>query len=359
MTEPRLHLRGTVLPGGVERDVFVGPDGLVSFEGSEADARTVADGVFLIPGLVDAHAHLTVRQDGGPADDADVRSHARDHVEGGVLLVREPGAVSHITATLRGEGLPRIVAAGRWLAGRGRFVPGWGREVDDDELAEAALEELRAGGGGWAKVVGDWRTAGGRGPSFLPETLADTARRVHEAGGRLAVHAILAETVEMAVAAGCDSVEHGTFASESSVAEIAERGIALTPTVGAVLTPPPPGADAEAREWAATAHRTVREVVRAAWEAGVPLMAGTDVAIPHGRVREEIELLATCGVPAEAALAAGSWGARAFLGLPGIEEGAPADVVAFVRDPREDMSVLDTPVVVVLGGRLVRGAAGS
>jgi imidazolonepropionase-like amidohydrolase len=337
----------------VERDVFVGGDGRLSFDASSGDARTVADGGFLVPGLVDAHAHLTVRPDGTPADDVDVLTQARDQVEGGVLLVREPGAVSRVTASLAGEGLPRIVTAGRWLAGRGRFLPGWAREVDDDELAEAAVEELQAGGGGWAKVVGDWLSREGRRPSFLPETLAETVRLVHEAGGRLAIHAILAETVEMAVAAGCDSVEHGTFASESSVAAIADRDLALTPTVGAVLAPSPPSAPLEVRDWAKEARRSVREVVRAAWEAGVSLLAGTDVVIPHGRVREEIGLLASCGVPAEAALAAGSWAAREFLGLPGIEEGARADVVAYPRDPREDLSVLDAPVAIVLDGRLV------
>ena len=353
MTQPRLHLRGVVLPDGAARDVFVGDDGRITFDGSVGDARTIVDGGFLLPGLVDAHAHLTIRPDRMPADDADVLTHARDQVEGGVLLIREPGAVSHVTASLAGKGLPRILTAGRWLAGRGRFLPGWAREVDDEELAEAVVEELRAGGGDWAKVVGDWLGREGRRPSFRPETLAETVRRVHEAGGRLAIHAILAETVELAVAAGCDSVEHGTFASASSVAEIADWGLALTPTVGAVLAPPPPpGASAEVRAWSNEAKRSVREVVRAAWEAGVTLLAGTDVVIAHGRVREEIGLLASCGVPAEAALAAGSWGARDFLGLSGIEEGAPADLVAYVRDPREDLSVLDAPVVVVLGGRL-------
>jgi imidazolonepropionase-like amidohydrolase len=342
-----------VLPGGAERDVFVGDDGRVSFDGTVGDARTLAEGVFLVPGLVDAHAHLTLRLDGAPADDSDVLSQARDQVEGGVLLVREPGAVSHVTATLEGEGLPRIITAGRWLAGRGRFIPGWAREVDGDELADAAVEELRAGGGGWAKVVGDWRFEDRFQPSFHAETLADVVRRVHDAGGRVAIHAIQRETVEMAVAAGCDSIEHGTFASADSIAAIAGAGIALTPTVGAVVSPQAVGASEVARTRAAALDDSVGSTVRAAWEAGVTLMAGTDVAIEHGRVREEIRMIASCGVPAEAALAAGSWAARAFLGLPGIGEGARADIVAYVRDPREDLSVLDAPVAVVLDGRLV------
>jgi imidazolonepropionase-like amidohydrolase len=282
-----------------------------------------------------------------------VLSQARVQVEGGVLLVREPGAVSHVTATLEGEGLPRIVTAGRWLAGRGRYIPGWAREVDDDELAEAAVEELRAGGGGWAKVVGDWRFEDRFQPSFRAETLADAVGRVHVAGGRVAIHAIQRETVEMAVAAGCDSIEHGTFASADSIAAIAGAGTALTPTMGAVLSPQAVGASEVARSRAAGMHDTLRSTVRAAWEAGVTLMAGTDVAIPNGEVRREIELLASAGLPAEAALAAGSWAARAFLGFPGIEEGAPADLVAYLRDPREDLSALDAVVAIVLDGRLV------
>ena len=53
-------------------------------------------------------------------------------------------------------------------------------------------------------------------------------------------------------------------------------------------------------------------------------------------------------------LGAGSWTARAFLGLPGIQEGAPADLVAFRENPREDLSALADPALVILDGRLVR-----
>ena len=63
MTGPRLHLRGVVLPDGEERDVFVGADRRISFEAAAGDARTLAQGVFLVPGLVDAHAHLTIASD--------------------------------------------------------------------------------------------------------------------------------------------------------------------------------------------------------------------------------------------------------------------------------------------------------
>jgi len=158
----------------------------------------------------------------------------------------------------------------------------------------------------------------------------------------------------MAVAAGPDSIEHGTFASADLVAGMADRGIALTPTVGAVLGPLPEDAPAAARERSARARDAVDGLVRHAWEAGVTLLAGTDAELPHGQIRREIELLTARGVSPHAALGAGSWTARRFLGLPGIEEGAAADLVAFRRDPREDLAVLAEPSLIVLAGRVTR-----
>jgi imidazolonepropionase-like amidohydrolase len=59
------------------------------------------------------------------------------------------------------------------------------------------------------------------------------------------------------------------------------------------------------------------------------------------------------GVPAEPALAAATTGARRYLGLPGLEPGAPADLVTFDRDPRHDIAALAAPVAVLSGGRRV------
>jgi imidazolonepropionase-like amidohydrolase len=70
-------------------------------------------------------------------------------------------------------------------------------------------------------------------------------------------------------------------------------------------------------------------------------------------VAREIRLLHAFGLPATVALGAGSWDARDYLGLPGIETGAPADLVVFPDDPREDLTVLDHPSLVLLRGRQV------
>ena len=71
-----------------------------------------------------------------------------------------------------------------------------------------------------------------------------------------------------------------------------------------------------------------------------------------GRVAEEISALAATGMRPHDALAAGPWGARAFLGLPGLVPGTPADVVSYDQDPRGDLSCLDHPSAIVLRGRI-------
>ncbi|MFC7614874.1 hypothetical protein ACFQV2_16480 [Actinokineospora soli] len=83
------------------------------------------------------------------------------------------------------------------------------------------------------------------------------------------------------------------------------------------------------------------------------VLAGTD-SRPHGRVADEVRALAAAGVPAHHAVGAASWTARAYLGLPGLVPGGPADAVVYPVDPRRDLGELDHPLAVVLRGRRVR-----
>lgn len=355
----RLH--GTVLPDGDDRDVFV-VDGRISFD-HDGDAETALDGGFVLPGLVDAHAHLALASPAPPnaPPGEQVRASARAQLEAGVLALREPGSPNRESTGLGpAEGLPRVFPAGRFLAPPGGYIPGLAREIPAGSLPEAAVEELRAGAGGWAKVIGDRLSPGSPFlPNFPPEILAEAARRVHDEGGRIAIHVWLPDVLDAAIDAGFDSLEHGTNLTEDRVARIADRDLALVPTmsiygmVGGMLRQF--GMPDEELDRLQRAVERLPEMLQLANEAGVTILAGTDAGMgPHGMVREEIRLLAEAGVPLERALGAGSWTARGYLGLPGIEEGAPADLVAFERDPRADLSVLAEPSVIVLDGRRVR-----
>ena len=106
-------------------------------------------------------------------------------------------------------------------------------------------------------------------------------------------------------------------------------------------------------------HRRCDQTLRAAYEAGVPVYAGTDAGgvLPHGLVAGEVLALhQQVGLPAEAALGAASWDARRWLGRPGLEAGAPADLVLYADDPRADLRELARPWLVVLRGRIVLAA---
>ncbi len=83
------------------------------------------------------------------------------------------------------------------------------------------------------------------------------------------------------------------------------------------------------------------------------MLAGTD-SRPHGGIAGEVRALVAAGVSPHEALAAASWAARSYLGLPGLIDGAPADAVVFNVDPRADLSQLDSPRAVIVRGKRVR-----
>jgi imidazolonepropionase-like amidohydrolase len=172
--------------------------------------------------------------------------------------------------------------------------------------------------------------------------------------GRLAVHAQTSAGAAAAARAGVDSIEHGQGLDPDLLPMLADRGTALTPTLRGIEQALPvrlARGDDPAIPWVATAA-VHGELAAAAVEAGVRVLAGTD-SRPHGRVADEIRALAATGMRSHDALAAGSWSARTFLGLPGLVPGAPADAVIYDQDPRDDLGCLDHPSAIVLRGRIV------
>src|SRR5690625_4616867 len=94
------------------------------------------------------------------------------------------------------------------------------------------------------------------------------------------------------------------------------------------------------------------------YEAGVQLFVGSDAGggISHGSYHEEIRLLARAGIPAPAIVGAATYHARTYLGVPGITEGAPADVVVYPTDPREDAEAPRHPSAIFRAGTRLKWA---
>jgi imidazolonepropionase-like amidohydrolase len=357
---PALHLAGVLLPEGEHRDLWV-RDGRITFE-PVPGAETVSRGGFVLPGLVDAHCHVGIARGGGPvADLAGLRDQALTERAAGVLALRDCGSPVDTRALDDEPDLPRIVRAGRHLAAPRRYIPGLAIELEPADLvAEVRVQARR--GDGWVKLVGDWidRGVGDLAPEWPADVLAAAIAAAHEEGARVTAHTFGTDALPGLVGAGIDCIEHGTGLTEEIVGAMAARGTAVVPTLVNVAHFPDFAAAGERRfpAYASTMRRLYAgsgAVVRAAYEAGVPVFAGTDAGggIDHGLVADEIRALHAAGLPAEAALAAGSWAARSWLGLPGIEEGAPADLVVYATDPRADLDSLQRPQRTVLRGRVV------
>jgi imidazolonepropionase-like amidohydrolase len=351
-----LHVRGMALPGREPAELWT-DHGRIS-RSPVPGAETIAGAGFVLPGLVDVHCHPGAVEPGDPLDEVALRADLLAHRDAGVTAVRALGAPSRLPAWAgEDQELPRVLGGGPWLNTPGLLPPGWGREVAEAELPDAAAEEAAARDG-WVKLRGDWivdEETFAEPRMLAAGVLAEAVRRVHEAGGRVAVHAMHEVACRRAVEAGVDSLEHGLWLTHDLLPRMAAQGTALVPTYTPwagqmdeirALRPP-------ARDWFLDGYTRLGPLTVAAQAAGVAVLAGTDFR-PHGTIAAEVRHLAAGGLPPEVALGAACWTAREFLGLAGLGEGAPADFVVYDRDPLEDLQVLDHPAHVVLGGRLIR-----
>jgi imidazolonepropionase-like amidohydrolase len=356
-----LHVRGVVLPDDEVRDLWLVGDRVTLRP--VPGAETVADGGFVLPGLVDAHCHIGIASGGVPIGGLDeARALAALDRDAGVLAIRDAGSPYPYPELDDDPNVPRLARAGRHVAPPRRYLRDVGVEVTAAKLPGEAARQAAAGNG-WVKLVGDWidRGTGDLAPAWDPADMAAAIKSAHEAGARVAVHTFAEESVAALVRAGVDSVEHGTGLCDDDIAEMARRGTALVPTMINIETFGDIAAQAAgkfpeyARHMRALGDR-FPAVVAAAYEAGVPIYVGTDAGggIDHGLAAQEmLRLHAQAGMPVLDVLRAGSWGAREWLGFPGLVEGGLADLVVYDADPRRDLRVLAAPRRIVLRGRVV------
>lgn len=355
---PALRFSGPVLPDGEPRDVYV-VDGRVTYE-KVAGAENGGSG-WIVPGLVDAHCHVGLDAHGG-VDEATTEEQAVADRDAGALLLRDCGSPVDTSWIHDRDDLPRLIRAGRHIARTRRYIRNYAHEVEPEDLTAYVVKEAQRGDG-WVKLVGDWisRDAGDLAPSFPPEAFAAAIEAAHEQGARVTAHCFGETVLPTLIEAGIDCIEHGTGLTTDLIDTMVARGTALVPTVVQLNNFPQYAAAGEERfpAYAATmrdlyAHR--RETIMSAYEAGVPIYAGTDAGgvLPHGGIAGEVLELAAYGFAPEDALGAASWRAREWLGWNAtLEEGAPADFVVLDRNPLEDLTVLESPARVVLRGRVV------
>ncbi|MGI9585475.1 MAG: amidohydrolase family protein [Acidimicrobiia bacterium] len=331
--------------------------------GHEPDDEIDTSHLWALPGLADAHAHLTMTT---PSDIrgiteqemlSNIPANSWACVENGVLLVLDKGGATDLTlvsldhdADLR----PYAEVAGALVHPRGGYMPGCGVEVEPEDLVEH-VRSVAATRGGWVKIVGDWPRKG-KGPlnNYPIEALTEAVDVVHAAGARVAIHS-MAHSASDAVAAGVDSIEHGPFLTEEDLRSLAQRGGAWVPTVANMLDLIDVlGADSSGGQMFRQGLDRMADNLPLAESLGVTVLAGTDLAIPHGTVATEAVRLREYGLSDRAATDAVSGSAFDYVGKPwSLAAGERANVVFFRENPYDNVETLQHPVYVIHHGKLI------
>ncbi|WP_395647062.1 amidohydrolase family protein [Terricaulis sp.] len=362
------------------RIAAVGADAAISLP---PGAREVAlPGVTLTPGLIDAHTHLLLREYSTESwDDQVLRDSeatrviravggARATLMAGFTTVRELGtegagfadvALRQAQADGAMQG-PLLFVATRAIVARGAYGPrrtGWRPDLDLPQGAQeasgveevvAAVRDQIAHGADWIKLYGDYRfgNASESRPTFSQAEMNAAVATAHDAGVRVAVHAVTDEGMRRAALAGADTIEHGYNGSAATFRLMARRHVALMPTLAA----------AETVRRAENAN--IGRAFRLARAAGVVIGNGSDAGVfPHGQNARELELMVENGMTAREAMRAATAINARVLGLEGrlglITAGAQADIAGFAGDPTLDIHALHEVVFVMQRGAIVRG----
>lgn len=330
-------------------------------DASATPERVLGRGMWALPGLVDAHAHFArTSMDGRPGDPEGAARRALAAMNAGVMIALDKGwsdlTVVEMIDRVGPSERPELEAAGIMTTVEGGYYPGFGRILDGAGF-EAGIHGAARESAGWVKLVGDWPRKGvGPMPNFTEAQLSLAVRIATEHGARVAVHTMAPEVPSMAVRAGVQSIEHGMFLGEDDLGPLASRGGIWVPTVlnmEAVLAQL--GARSSGGKLIAEGLDNVSRLLPLAVEAGVHVLAGTDLAVPSDRVGEEAVRMHQLGLSPAQAVRAVSTAGYAATGRPhGFEVGSPADAVFYDENPMVDPAVLGHPAMIVRRGSVIR-----
>ena len=329
-------------------------------------------GRYILPGLIDAHVHLS---GSGEADSQfyaptgqmalKILSNAQKNLAAGITTVRDLGGWSELEfdvrrAIQRGEFAgPRMCLAGRFIsiteAGADYYV-GMYRVADGvDEVRKAVREQVKHG----ADVIKMGVTGAVLVESGVPgathfnfdemQALVEEAKKFSK---RVAMHAHGIDGIRKAIAAGVNTLEHGTYLYQdpSVIQQMVERGVFLVPTLKVgwdiILAE-----NSNIPDWIMQKNKAsqgeAERSLKMAYEAGVPIAMGSDVGTPlnfHGENALEVYWMHKAGLSAMDAVVAATGGAARALGwdswLGTVEAGKVADLIVHEKNPLEDLRLL-------------------
>jgi imidazolonepropionase-like amidohydrolase len=270
--------------------ILVGPDdaqtrprawvigGRLTFDRPRAAGTeiTVIEG-WVLPGLVDAHAHVGLGREGA-VDRATQLAQAEADRDAGALLLRDAGSPADTRWIDDRDDLPVVIRAGRHIARSKRYIRNYAHEIEPEELVGYVRQEARRGDG-WVKLVGDWidRDLGELGPCWPADVLVAAVAAAHQVGARVTAHCFGTDCLPDLLAAGIDCIEHATGLDDATRALAAAQGTAIVPTLVNIATFPQIAAPAAEKFPRYVAQMTALHArryatVRDAHQAGVPVV---------------------------------------------------------------------------------------
>lgn len=345
----------------------------------------------ILPGLIDAHTHLTMDPMFGyaelgisvPREALIGAKNARLTLNAGFTTVRNVGAGGYTDVALRdaidagGIPGPRMLVSGPPLGITGghcddNLLPFEYHHVADgvaDGIA-AVQQKVRQNIKYGADLIKVCATGGvlskGDDPQASQYTLEEMKAIVadaHRLGRKVAAHAHGAQGILWATQAGVDSIEHGSYIDDAGIAEMKKNGTYLVPTLylgdwfleNAERTHVPDFYLTKAKAVMPVARKNIAH----AFASGVKVAFGTDAAVyPHGLNAHEFAVMVKLGLTPLQAIQAATINAADLLGWSGkvgtLDAGAWADIVAVDGDPLKDVTALEHVKFVMKGGEVVK-----
>jgi len=364
-----------------ERIDAVGPESATAAAG----ARVIdLPGTTLTPGLVEGHSHILlhaysetswtdqVSREGLALRVARATNHLRSTLMAGFTTVRDLGTEGAQYADVElkqavAQGIipgPRVLASTKAIVATGSYqpkfvvewnVPQGAEEADGIDSLTRVVRDQIGKGADWIKMYADyrWGPMPGSRPTFSLDELKLAVETAKSAGVPVAVHANTAEGMRRATLAGVETIEHGGEGTPEIFKLMAERHVALCPTITAGAGPwPPANPDSPAAQ-------RKRASFKAALDAGVTIINGSDVGtFPHGDNARELDAMVAYGMPIAAALKSATSVAAKVLHMESqigaVKAGLYADVVAFDGDPTKDLSALRRVKFVMKNGTVYK-----